>query len=245
MRQIARRFISVALFTIVSFTMLECGGDNSGDGGGEGGNDTIYQGAVAFNGGEDGTLSITIPESGGATRTNPRAQTGASVNITGECIYPDNTVSLDGSLDTDTGDFTLDGGGCVFTGNLNLDDGTFTGSVSCDDLGDGSFSGVDSTDGDTLVFCGSYDVQVENGTATGVWVLTVSGTSATGSYAGTDGGDSLVGTRNGNTVTVSVPDEGAGGYAEGTISGNSLTGTIYENGVPDGTFEGSTGACEG
>lgn len=239
------RKVFIAVLGLGLMAGLQFGGAGGcGSGGGDTSGTETFEGGVALASGQTGTIVINIPDDADVGLLSARAQTSSDVSITGQCIYPDNTVSLDGSLDGATGDFTLEGGACTFTGNLNLDDGTFTGSVSCEDLGDGSISGVDSSEVDVQVFCGTYEDNLEGGTATGFWVVTASGTTASGNYAGTDGSGSLVGTREGNTITITVPEETSGGYAQGTISGNSVTGTIYGNGGPaSGSFQGSTDDC--
>jgi hypothetical protein len=218
-----------------SFFSFGCGGDDSSA------SEQTFSGAVALVNGDSGTIEISIPESA-MQKTNIRAQGSSSVNITGRCIYPDSSVNLAGSFDSDTGDFTLTGNGFTFTGNLDSATGAFTGSVTDDDGVAGSFSGVTSGN-DVLVFCGTFTA---DDAGTGVWILVVNESTATGSYAGTLDSKSLIGTRDGDTIGVAVPgDEAIDGEtgAWGTISGDELNGTIYREGAVDGNFEGSTSAC--
>ncbi|HLG18432.1 MAG TPA: hypothetical protein VI895_01285 [Bdellovibrionota bacterium] len=222
-----RKLFSFSL-VILCAVLTACGGDDTSGAAG------TYQGAIAFDSGQDGSIQINVPADAG--RLNVRAQGSGGTNITGECIYPGGTVPLEGTLTSSNGAFTLSGGGFTFTGTLNLDDGTFTGSLTQDGVDAGTFSGVDSSVDDVLVFCGTF--QSED---SGVFLVVVSGNSVTGSYQGDFEGGNLTGTRDGDTFTVQSTE---GGSASGTISGNSITGTIFdENGIENGSIQGSTDGC--
>ncbi len=228
------------LLTLLSTTIFlgSCGGEDSNPAIGSG--TQTLKGAVAFDSGQDGTIEITIPDTLNAGRLGIRTQTSSNIDITGQCIYPTGSVSLTGGINPETGSFTLTGSGYTFTGVFDVEKGTFTGTVASESGLNGSVSGVNSTENEVLIFCGNFTTE-----ESGVWVLTVTDSEASGSYAGTESTDSLIGTRSGNTITVrpvNTPDEG---YAQGTISGNSVSGNIYDSltGEISGSFQGSTEGC--
>jgi hypothetical protein len=231
---IMKKRSAILLASLFSVFLLSCGGDDAGGNGAT----TDYEGVIAFENGESGTINITLPEEAYG-KANVRAQGSGAVNITGECIFTGGSVNLEGSIDPSDGSFTLTGDGYTFDGTFNFEDGTFTGTLEFDGSQAGTFSGVDSTGEGAQLFCGTYET---TDPSEGVFVVAISGTTVTGSYAGTnnDGGN-LTGTLDGDSWEV---DSTEGGSAYGTVDGNTVTGTIRNNfGEDNGSLSGSTSAC--
>lgn len=236
-----------AVFGLLSLSLLVIPGGGCGGGGGGADGSTDFEGTLAGDGGETGTISVTIATDVAALK----AQASEDVTATGVCVFVGQPpVDLSGTFTPSNGAITLSGGGTTFTGNVSGDEISGTFSNPTTDLS-GGFSGLDSSDGAVTLLCGTF-AQSSPGDDAGVFNVQVdsggnlSGTSLCTSGEGCNPVD-LSGTVTGNTVTGTTSDD-EGVTFEGTITTNadgskSVEGT-FEGGDAGGTFSGGTTACE-
>lgn len=239
-----------AFFGLLSFALLSIPGGGCGSGVGSGGGSssgsTEFQGTLAGNGGETGTLSVTVDTQVAAFKL----QTSGDVTATGVCIFVGQPpVDLSGTFTPSSGGLSLTGDGTTFTGNVSGEQISGTFSNTTTGL-NGGFSGLDSTNGTVTLLCGTF-AQSSPGDDAGVFNVQVdsggnlSGTSLCTSGEGCNPVD-LSGTVTGNTVNGTTSDEGV--TFAGTITTNpdgskSVSGT-FEGGDAAGTFSGGTAACQ-
>lgn len=236
-----------AFLGLLSLSLLAIPGGGCGEGtsGGTTGS-TDFEGTLAGDGGETGTISVTV----GTDVAALKAQTSGDVEATGVCIFVGQPpVDLSGTFNSSSGDLSLTGDGTTFTGNIS--GGEVSGTFSNPTTGlNGGFSGLDSTEGTVTLLCGTF-AQSSPGDDAGVFNVQVdsngnlSGTSICTSGEGCNPVD-LSGSVTGNTVNGTTSDEGV--TFEGTITTNadgskSVSGT-FEGGDAAGTFSGGTTACE-
>ena len=239
MRQI-HSFWRGAFLSLLSLSLLAipgggCGGGSAGGGGTS--TSTDFEGTLAGNGGETGTLSVTVETDVASLKT----QTSEEVAATGVCIFVGQPpVDLTGTFTPLSGDLSLTGDGTTFTGTIS--GGRTSGTFSNPTTGlSGGFSGLDSSDSTVTTYCGTF-----SGGDTGVFNVQVdsSGNLSGSAIPTSDTGGSpvsLSGTVTGNSIT---GESSEGNSFSGTIAGNDVSGTFEITGGGTGTFSGSTGACE-
>ena len=196
---------------------------------------TTLRGAIT-GGAESGLLDLDVPGATTTTKTLTPLADPASNAVTGAITLTGSggkMITLTGTYDAVTGNFTVMGGGYSLTGNLKngVATGTYTGPK-----GAGQFTANATSAGAVTVYCGTF----MSGADTGNWnvACTAAGTCS-GSYYGTSkpGGGTLTGTLSGTMLMLSDGKN----PAPGTISGTSVTGTCGSSGTC--TFTGSVEAC--
>jgi hypothetical protein len=237
--------------------LVSCSDDGTGPG--DPADSTVIAGALAATDGTTGLLTLTSTAATAAARSEPGLAVSVSVtasaeviSLTGTATLSDGTsAALTGTWDTETGEFSVSGGGFVFEGVI--EDGALTGDFMGPDL-EGIFSIQVGVPSDLAVYCGTFSGrQLEilpdggNGTApsNGTWNLVVGATAVQLIGAAGEEGNPIVaeGTRSGSTVTIGG---GAGGLATGNITGDAdeFVNGDYNVSVEDvGTFHGSKAAC--
>jgi hypothetical protein len=196
---------------------------------------TTLRGAIT-GGAESGILDLNVP---GASATTTKTLTPladpASNAVTGAITLTGTggkMITLTGTYDAVSGNFTVMGEGYTLTGNLK--DGVATGTYT-GPKGAGSFTANATSAGAVTVYCGTFTTM----DAMGNWIVACTAAGAcSGSYYGTTkpGGGTVTGTLAGSTITLN--DE-KGGTSTGTLSGTAINGQC-----PNGcTFQGSVAAC--
>lgn len=226
------------LITPVLLTCLVFGGckDESNPAGTAQTNSTMYTGIVA-GGGISGSLTITIPlaktpSSGVLTAVDTVAITGI-LRISG-----DGTVSLTGIYIDTTGEFSMSGGGYVFTGFADEENitGSFTGPG-----GSGIFVAEAGAPGTVRSYCGTYQDEPP-GTETGVFNMVINGTSIIViiSPSGTDQSFATYGVLSGSEIAIYDSELPEIPIATGTVStdGMSVSGS-YIGESNGGTWSGT------
>jgi len=238
MKKILEPILVISLGFVLMFSLASCGGSSSGGSGLSAGAET-YSGSFAGAGGETGTISLTTSTS---TTALMLAET---LTITGTLTLGSGTVSLSGTVNTDTGVFSVEGGGYKFTGTADGDEmsGTYTGPG-----GAGSFSGFDTSSGITLtILCGT--VSVAN-SIIGVWnIIIASNNQLSGAvfiFADAAAFD-IDGSLSDSTITISPDSEDGLVSASGTLSGTgsaaTASGVFEDDDGLTGTWSGSVAAC--
>lgn len=228
-------FLNLLFLSLLAIPGGGCGGGTSG--GGTAGS-TDFEGTLAGDGGETGTISVTVETDVAALK----AQTSGDVAATGVCIFVGQPpVDLSGTFTPSSGDLSLTGDGTTFTGNIS--GGEVSGTFSNPTTGlSGGFSGLDSSDSTVTTYCGTFS----GGGDEGIFNVQVdssgnlSGTAICTAGEGCNAVD-LSGTVSGNSISGQSSE---GNSFSGTIAGNDVSGTFEVTGGGTGTFSGSTGACE-
>jgi len=231
---------------------------DEGTGPGDSSDTTVISGALAATDGRMGLLSLESAAATATTRGGPAFALSASaadaaevIDLTGTATLSDGTTAnLTGTWDTETGEFSVSGGGYSFEGVI--EDGSLTGDFTGPSI-EGLFSVQVGAPSDLGVYCGTFNGRQPeelpdggSGTApsNGTWNLVV-GTSTVQliGIAGQEANAIVAeGTRSGSTVTISVP----GGSATGTIRGDNdeFVDGMYATAADDeGMFHGSAAAC--
>lgn len=175
-----------------------------------------------------GTVNgVGNPMSGSVTFTVTNDSTVAGLF---RIVEPDtSTHNLIGLYIDTVNVLSASGDGYLFSGYLNDTTGIFRGSVT--GTANGLVLGARDDNNSSVAYCGSF-----TGDNTGNWNFTIEGTTVTGSYMPVDGdGGELVGTINGNTITLF---EDGDQVATGTRNGDNVTGT-WNSGGGTGTWTGS------
>lgn len=231
---------------------------DEGTGPGDSSDTTVISGALAATDGRMGLLSLESAAATATTRGGPAFALSASaadaaevIDLTGTATLSDGTTAnLTGTWDTETGEFSVSGGGYSFEGVI--EDGSLTGDFTGPSI-EGLFSVQVGAPSDLGVYCGTFNGRQPeelpdggSGTApsNGTWNLVV-GTSTVQliGIAGQEANAIVAeGTRSGSTVTISVP----GGSATGTIRGDNdefVDGMYATAAADEGMFHGSAAAC--
>lgn len=182
---------------------------------------------------ETGVVAISIAAAGSSESFGPSAATTANATasqvVTGTIKFGSATaIIVTGTYNSGTGVFTITGGGYTLTGTLasGVISGSYTGASTS-----GGFTLQQGSASAVTVYCGTYA-----GSSSGKWNL-VEGSG--GKLTGNAGpGAPLVGTRTGNSITLTY----TGGTATGTVSGTTVTGT-WAASPQSGTWTGSTAGC--
>lgn len=195
---------------------------------------TTLRGAIT-GGAESGVLDLSVPGATTTTRTLTPLADPASNSVTGAITLAGSggqMITLTGTYDAVSGNFTVMGGGYSLTGNLKngIATGTYAGPK-----GAGQFTANATSAGAVTVYCGTFTAK----DAMGNWNVACTAAGAcSGSYYGTTkpGGGTLTGTLAGAAISLS---DAKGGAATGTVAGTAVTGQC-----PNGcTFQGSVEAC--
>jgi hypothetical protein len=241
---------------MLGLVLISCSDEGTGPGGST--DSTVISGALAATDGRTGVLSLESTSGPVASRSGPVFAVSASaagaaelISLTGTATLSDGTTAdLTGTWDTETGEFSVSGGGFVFEGVI--EGGSLTGDFTGPDI-EGIYSIQVGAPSDLAVYCGTFNgLQLENlpdgnggvGPSNGTWNLVV-GASTVQLIAVTSEGTPIVadGTRSGATVTIGVPGQQG---ATGTIAGDDeeFVNGDYNVSVEDvGEFHGSKAAC--
>ncbi len=235
MKRMPGFFRIVAGCAAAAALLAACGG--SGGSGGDSG--TAFEATVAGAGGASGKLSMTVAGTHASvvSRAPTAAETGAVAASGTLAFIGGATVALSGSCDLATGALSLSGGGYGVT--CNIAGGEISGTYTAPGGGSGYVSGLDSSSGETRVFCGTY-----SGTRTvapynvhGVFNIVI-GPDGTITGLGVDDmgkGGRVSGTLRGGSISASTDN---GTSISGTLSGNSVSGTFSEA-QSSGTWSGT------
>lgn len=228
--------------------------------GGSGGNDTTdFAGTVALNGGQFGTLNLTVQT---LVASAPRfsiirlamAQTTDTVPANGSCVLPDQPpIPLSGTFMPSTNAINVSGNDSkgntyVFGGTANPSNGGMSGTIqNASGTPIGGFSAVVSNPGTpAAAYCGNY---AEGGGTPGTGVFNVqidSNNNLTGSAQDNDpnkSGVAFIGKVNGNTFTACSNDPNGSQPICGTIQNDQVTGFFQSGSGSTGCFVGNTSAC--
>jgi|GEM_PF-484233 len=244
MHHLKQKWAYLFLSTLCLLAVGRCGG------GGEVASSTTFNGTLAGNGGQTGTITVTVQSTVASSSLFSiirRAEAQSTVSASGECVFVGQPpVSLSGTFTPSTGALSLTGDGTTFTGTAS--GGQMSGTFSNPTTGlSGGFSGLSGT---VTTYCGTYqhapecptgdsgtfNVQIDSaGNLSGTTQVT-SGSGSPVSLSGTVTGNTFSGTSN------------QGNAFSGTISadGNSVSGTFEQTCPPNtgmGTFSGCVDAC--
>jgi hypothetical protein len=186
----------------------------------------VFQGTIAGNGGQTGTLSVTI-----------QAQVSGTVRVAGG-----GTTALTGTHDSSTNAVNLSGGGFTLAGRIDRE--VLAGRYSSPNNSVGAFSSLNANNATVTTFCGTYEeaagesgiynVQVStNGTASGDGVSTTT----------LHGGFLLTGQLTGTTLNMTQVDIDTG-HAIGTHSMTVQGGTVSGTCGSGCTVSASTSRCQ-
>jgi hypothetical protein len=243
---IHRRSRSVAA-SIALVTILSCGGSDSpapptGPAAPTG--STVFQGTIGGANGQTGTLTTSVQAQVTASSSLLRwpfvavlhAQT---VTATGTVhVAGGSTTNLTGTYAVATRSFNLSGGGFTFAGTI--ESGMMSGTWNGPGSASGGFSGVNATGQTVTPYCGvgtSPDGPV-------VINLAVAGSGSIAGLAVTSVPPPcfFTGQVTGSAVTLTSCEAGHDGV--GSIGNGTVTVTTRKNGVANGSFTASTGACQ-
>jgi hypothetical protein len=196
---------------------------------------TTFQGTIAGRNGQTGTVNITVQ----ATVTTTSFRPLATVSATGT-VHPAGgaSTSLTGTFDDVARTAALSGGGYSFSGSIATG-GVLAGTYTAPNNVSGGFSSLSTTAGTVTAYCGT----LTSPEGPGVFNVQV-GTSGTlsGMAAFSAGTCGLTGRVTGTAISITSCE---GNLATGTVSGGSISGTTFNSrGTANGTFTGSTSACQ-
>jgi hypothetical protein len=234
-----------AAFAVVALAAVACKSDKSTGPGGSSAYAGSYSGIIA-GATTSGTLTIVIPVSAAppARGSAMEYSLDAVVTLTGALKLPGGIppYAISGSFDNVTGQLSgVTAGPFTITGGFS--GGKFTGTWANTGAGtSGGFSLLAvPTGGSALALCGVFI-----GSNSGVWNLSIVGTSMAGEAASGSGALRLTGTftaGSGQMSSITSPDD-ATVQASGALTtpANTATG-VWSGGGGSGTWTGSASAC--
>lgn len=254
----ARVLRVVFLPAVMTFALSSCGGDDTN---GPPDDTTAFLGVMAGEDGSSGQLSVEADGVPAALASRDAAVhlsvagVAVVINLTGTAALSDgSTVNLTGTWDTEAGAVSMTGGGYTFSGTVQSD-GSVRGWWSHAGV-EGVFSmRVATVAAEVHAYCGTFTGRELETDAypdltgdglipvNGTWNMVVDDANADVIVVTGDGDVAgLSGSRNGNSVTITV----TGAQATGTITGTGdafINGTYDITGSSEGTFQGSEAAC--